>query len=176
MSNTKEVEVTVNGGASQAVATAKVEPIHLVHKSITFSDAQNDTHYSKDDAGKMTVQKTRHANGTVISFTQGRDSETFPVDTTSKEECDTLAEAYYKSRLLRLFGYTKYKGVKITKVDFEVNGLAKRFMPPSLEENDTEISYMQRNKQAIVKMVGELSEYLQKSQGNVDALLSFMKK
>jgi hypothetical protein len=176
MSTTKEVEVTVNGGATQAVATAKVEPINLVHKSITFSDAENETCISKDEAGVLHLQKTRYANGTIVVFKQGKDSETFPVDTAKKEECDTLAEAYYKSRLLRMFGYTKFKGVRITKVDFQVNGMEKRFVPPSLEEGDTEISYMNRNKQQIVKMVGELSEYLQKSQGNVDALLSFMKK
>jgi hypothetical protein len=78
--------------------------------------------------------------------------------------------------LLRLFGYTKFKGMKVTKVEFQVNGLEKRFVPPALEENDTEVTYMSRNKTTIVRMVGELSTYLQKSQANVDALLSFMQK
>jgi hypothetical protein len=176
MSNTNEIMVTTNSGAMSTDESVVSVPTMIVHSSIKFADAENETYISKGNDNKLSLQKTRFPIGTAVSFKQGSAGEMYLVDTADKEECDTLAEAYYKSRLLRLFGYTKFKGMKVTKVEFQVNGLEKRFVPPALEENDTEVTYMIRNKTTIVRMVGELSTYLQKSQANVDALLSFMQK
>ena len=177
MSNTKEIIVTANSGAmSTDTSVVDNAPKMIVHSSIEFQQGESEITLSKGDDNKLSRQKSSYAIGTIATFKQGRDTEMFPIDTTNKEECDTLAEAYYKSRLLRLFGYTKYKGLKITKVDFQINGMEKRFVPPAIEEMDDEMQYMAKNKATLVRLVGELSSYLQKSQTNVASLLEFMNK
>jgi hypothetical protein len=176
MSNTNEILVTAIGGAESTDTSVVSVPTMLVHSSVKFQESDNETYISKSNDNKLSRQKTNYAIGTVVTFKQGSSGEMYNVDTTSKEECDSLSEAYYKSRLLRLFGYTKFKGMKVTKVDFQVNGLEKRFVPPAVEENDSEALYMAKNKETVVRLVGELSNYLQKSQVNVDALLNFMQK
>jgi len=155
---TKVVEAT-NGTMQPATAEKANVPVRIVDARIEYEDT---THkylpQSTNEDLKVKVMK-----GTNVEIKMGASENVVPVDTSSKESCFKLAKSKIFTDILRSFGWTHYKGMRVPKIRFEFEGGSKRFVMNKQEENETEQTYFIRNKAHIEQRLIDLTKMLMTS-------------
>lgn len=168
-----QTSIVVSGETTQTVKET-VQPIVVFHGNIQTQEdnCQLAVNFEK---GVIGIGKSALMKGAIMSVKEGQNLNHYPLEGNSKEEfaenCKRAAKAFINTQIVRGFGYNRFKGMKVPRIELNVDGTGKKFSIPKIEEGQSEASYFAKHKPTLEKMVGEITEMLQSGAVNLDKFL-----